>query len=170
MKKSRMSGRDALQEAKRLLSAMEGDKATVKKVLALLGVVEAELQRVAVVEPVRQGKTPLVYRVEQTTLGETLAEHRPGGTAQPFRCPRPVWDAVIGVLADAEKPMSAEEIAEAVEKRTGTRPGDHQYRVPLRLLTQMDPPLLTRSRAKYTAAAGDFTKSAKKLWTMLRSS
>src|SRR4051812_17062919 len=108
MKRSRMNGKDALQEAKQLLSAMKGDKAAIKKVLALLRVVEAEFQRVAVVEPVRQGRTPLVYVVETTALGETLAEKRPGGTAQPFRCPRAVWDAVISVLAEADKPMSAE--------------------------------------------------------------
>ena len=168
MANSRMSGKQAVDEARKLIATVKGPKRTVQRVLALLRVVEAELQQAVVtIEPTRRGRTPLTYAVERTALGETLAEHRPEGSSQPFRCPKPVWDAIIRVLADAKKPLSAEEIAEAVEKRTGTRPGDHQYRVPLRLLTQIDPPLLIRGRARYRVIEG-FEAAATALWASLK--
>jgi hypothetical protein len=169
MRNSRMSSREALEEARKMISGLKGPKTTIQKVMALLRVVESELPKGISLEPMRRGKTPLTYVVERTALGETLAELRPEGSSQPFRCPKPLYDAMVGILVDAEKPMSAEEIADAVEKRIGVRPADHQFRVPLRLWSQIEPPLLIRSRAKYRVAdPTPFKRSAEALWNKLR--
>ena len=46
-----MSGKEALEKVRKLLSGMKGQRAAIREILALLGVVEAELQRGVVIEP-----------------------------------------------------------------------------------------------------------------------
>ena len=162
-----------LAEARRLLLTIRSPKATVatvEKVLALLDEVE-RTTTAAFTRPARRGATPVVYTVQTTEMGESLAEHRPDGTSRPFRCSRALYDAIVGVLADTDRPLSTDEIAAAAERIVGYRPGDHQYRVPLRLFLHVQPPLLVRSRARYSPhEPGAFTTAAAKLWNSLKAS
>lgn len=171
-----MDPSEALAKARELVSALARRRGEVgraaAKVLALLDHVEAGLRDRTGSEPVvrqgRKGLGPVEYRVEMTPTGGTLAEHRTSGASQPFRCPKTLYDAVIEVLAKTDRAMSVDEVASAVEVRLGERPADFQLRVPLRLWMHVQPPLLTRSRARYRAATPEFGTAAVKLWNRLK--
>lgn len=174
MTQTEMSEIWPLAEARKLLASITSPPEAVeiaRQVLALLDLVEERITDRSGPLPraVRRGATAVVYAVERSALGETLAEHRPAGNAQPFRCPRPVYDAVVTALADAKKPMSTAEIAAEVEKRTGMKPANHQFRVPIRLFLHVDPPLIIRNRARYIAASRrTVRKAAAQLWLRMK--
>ena len=168
-----MSEISPLDRARQLLATMTSPARTAavaKEVLALLDQVEQQHARPSEVSrPSRRGAVPVIYTVQTTEIGENLAEHRPDGSSRPFRCPRPVYDAFVEVLAEAKRPVSTDEIVQGVEKLIGYRPGDHQYRVPLRLFLHVSPPLLVRSRARYSLPEPKtFATSAAKLWASLK--
>lgn len=115
-----------------------------------------------------KGSTEVVYSVEHGKNGETLAERRQGGNAQPFRCPKALYDALAEVLAESERAMPLDELVTAVGKVLGDDPADFQMRVPLRFWMQLEPPLVQRSRARYRAVhANDFRETADDLWAGL---
>jgi hypothetical protein len=169
----RVSAIRPIDEARRLLASITSPPATVaivKRALALLE--EHELGRpTGFSRPARRGAVPVVYTVQTSEMGESLAEHRPDGSSRPFRCPRPLYEALVTVLSDAKRPISTDEIASEIERLVGYRPGEHQYRVPLRLFLAVRPPLLTRSRARYSVPGNEeFRSEAGKLWDSLKSS
>jgi hypothetical protein len=109
------------------------------------------------------------YLVEGTGLTETLTEYRGSGKSMPHRCPKALYEAIASVLAAADRPLSAEDIAAGVEKEMGVRPAEYQLRVPLRLWMTGTPPLVSRVRARYRA--GDrqaFVAATNGLWSRLR--
>ena len=168
-----MSEISPLNRARQLLATVTSPAraaAVAREVLSLLDQVEQEHSRPGEVSrPSRRGAVPVIYTVQTTEIGENLAEHRPDGSSRPFRCPRPVYDAFVNVLADAGRPVSTDEIVQGIEKLIGYRPGDHQYRVPLRLFLYLSPPLLVRSRARYSLPdPRTFSTSAVKLWNSLK--
>lgn len=110
------------------------------------------------------------YVVENSAIGETLAEHRLSGKSKPFRCSKKLYKNVAEVLLSADHAMSVAEIAATVEKLTGDRPAEFQVRVPLRLWTSSEIGVLARHRAKYRPADRDaFISATTKLWSQLAS-
>lgn len=88
-----------------------------------------------------------IARVPRRELVGILTEHRVGGRPYPFRCPKPIYDAMAEVLAGADHALSLEEMITAVTAVTGDPPADYQVRVPLRLWMHVEPPLIVRNRA-----------------------
>lgn len=120
----------------------------------------------------RSGEEQVIYVVDQDRgHGEALAEHRTSGKSKPMRCPKRVYDALAGVLGAADRPLGLDEVMTAVEKVMGDRPADHQVRVALRLWMHVDPPLVSRNRARYRLIdTNSFTTRAKALWDILKPS
>jgi hypothetical protein len=172
MTKDSMSEIQAIDEARQLLATIKSPvkaAAIARRVLDLLDVIEqANRKAEGMPRPTRRGAKRVVYMVEKTEVGQNLAEHRPGSTSSPFRCPKPLYDAVVKVLAGAKRPLGTDDIVSGVERLVGYRPGEHQYRVALRFFTTVEPPLLVRSRAKYSPANTSFSENAARLWTTLR--
>lgn len=174
-----MTASEALHKARELLTALTHRRGevgrTAEKILALLDRAEDDLAGLRaggpVTRPSKRGSGKMEYRVERTPGGETLAEHRIGGTSQPFRCPRGVYDAIVQALASATSPLSVEDIATEVKSREGVQPGDFQIRVPLRLWLQVEPALIIRHRARYRSVTPElFPAATRALWERLRSS
>jgi hypothetical protein len=107
-----------------------------------------------------------VYVVDGKT--EMLAEHRTSGKSNPFRCPKALYDAVVQVLAAADRPLAVEEIAVGAAKVMGAPSPEFQVRLPLRLFMSVDPPLLVRNRARYSRSDDRFDNDAISLWNRLR--
>src|SRR5687768_11047667 len=116
-----MKASEALTKAKELLSALARRRGEVgqiaEKILGLLRHLDSRLDSSAemVARQSKRGSGQVEYRVERTSAGETLAEHRSSGSSQPFRCPRPLYDALVAVMASAGRPMSLDELSAAVE-------------------------------------------------------
>jgi hypothetical protein len=111
------------------------------------------------------------YVVERPLRGheETLAEHRTSGKGKPFRCSKGLYESMVKVLAAAERVMSVEEIASAVEQVLGGRPAEFHVRIPLRLWMVAQPPLLTRVRARYKPIdPKTFSSATQELWEKLK--
>jgi len=139
-----------------------------KRLLPLLEAVTEELAAGSVVRPAR-GTGQIEYSVAMTEQGEALTERRLGGRSKPFRCPKFIYEALTESLAESKKPLSMDEIMAAAEIKLGNRPADFQIRVALRLWMHSDPPMLVRSRSKYSLVAPKgFLVDSKRLWLMLR--
>ena len=109
------------------------------------------------------------YSVEKSNTAETLAERRKTGKAQPFRCPRSVYDGLVQVMAYSDRALPLDELLIAVAEMLRDQPPDFQMRVPLRLWMQIEPPLIVRSRARYRPVdAKSFADTANELWNRLR--
>ena len=114
----------------------------------------------------KRGGATVQYVVEQGANGETLTERREGGTAKPIRCPKAIYDAMVKVLSEADRPLPLDEIIAAVGTALHDQPPDFQVRVPLRLWMQVEPPLVMRNRARYRAVdAADFKGKSSQLWS-----
>ena len=109
------------------------------------------------------------YIVQKTPEGDFLTERRPSGS-QPFRCPKPAYDAAAKILADAREPLHFEELLDRLNNATGERHADYRLRVCLRFWAQYK--LIERFRTRYRAAnAKTLVHDAQKLWeelTLLR--
>jgi hypothetical protein len=115
--------------------------------------------------PAGRGAGEIAYMVERTQQGEVLTERRLSGKSEPFRCPKLVYDALATVLADANRPLSVEEVTTAVGQQLGVRPPDHQIRVALRFWLHFESPIVLRIRARYTPIKGsDFLAAVTRLW------
>jgi hypothetical protein len=141
-----------------------------KEVLPLL---ERAAEQLEDGQPVRRklgrGDGAIEYVVEKTAQGEVLTERRSGGTSQPLRCPKVVYDAAIRMLATTTKPLSMDEILSGIETVMGVRPAEFQMRVALRLWLHADPALISRLRARYRLAdSTGFISKATRLWSSLR--
>ncbi len=98
---------------------------------------------------------------------EVLSEHRSGGSSQPFRCPRYLYDTIAKVLAHADEPMEFAEITFAVSK-IYPDPAEFQLRAALRFMLSVMPPLLARDRNRYRPVrGGKFEVEAKGAWAAL---
>ncbi len=103
------------------------------------------------------------YVVQSTLEGPFLTERRPSGS-QPFRCPKPVYDAAARILADAAQPMHFEEVMERLNAATGERQADYRLRVCLRFWLAHR--AVQRFRTRYRVADSEkFTERAEQLWT-----
>jgi hypothetical protein len=117
-------------------------------------------------EAKRPSGLKLVYVVDKA--GMMLTEFRTSGKSNPFRCPKGLYDAMVTVLADADRPLGVEEIGAEVGKVTREPPADHQVRVALRFWLHVDPALVSRNRARYRSTnAASFREDAANLWTRL---
>ncbi|HEX8342260.1 MAG TPA: hypothetical protein VF624_15260 [Tepidisphaeraceae bacterium] len=153
MSKHPVSKIRSISDAKKALSTVTSPPsaaAIAKQVAAFLDQINSgEVQAVA--RRVRRGASPVEYSIEATALGECLSEIRPAGKGHAFRCPRPLFFAVVNVLASATeaKPLSTADIVMGVEKIMGTKPAEHQYGVAIRYLVRVEPQLVIRKKAKY---------------------
>ena len=104
------------------------------------------------------------YEVRTVNKRALLYEVRPAGA--PLRVGRDLFDAMVELLAAANKPMSYDELAEGAEAKTGADLADWQGRVLIRFLQQADPPIVIRERSRYRAVdPSKFAAAARRLWT-----
>jgi hypothetical protein len=162
---------DVLNKLRRLLTQISDGKgdpqAAAKSALDLLPLL-GEIDSGATLK-VSRGGADVEYVVEKAANGETLAERRKTGKAQPFRCPKAIHDALVEALAATDRALPLDEIVAAVGERFGDEPPDFQVRVPLRLWMQVEPPLVVRNRARYRPVDQDtFASATGSLWTSLR--
>jgi len=165
--------REAMTQLKKLGRRNDEVGEIAKSILRLLEQartdIEADMAQAVQARTSQRAKVQITYAVETTAAGETLAERREGGTAQPFRCPKNIYDAMVKALAATEKSLALDEIMTLVKEETGDRPADHQVRVPLRLMLHVDPALIVRHRARYRAASpSSFHADSRRLWDRLR--
>jgi hypothetical protein len=144
-----------------------------RDVLALLERADEELRAEGTVVRRESGRSAaaIEYVVEMTKGVEVVTESRLSGKSAPFKCPKAIYDAMVQVLAAAERPMSLEDIMEAVNRHVTDAAAEYQVRVPLRLWMHVDPALIVRSRARYRLADPKaFISQATRLWSSLRTS
>lgn len=116
--------------------------------------------------PARDMEAPQEYVVQETGDGPYLAERRAG--AQPFRCPKPVYDAAAQLLAAAEAPVHFDELQAQLNQATGSRQADYRLRVCLRFWVARG--LLQRNRTRYVAVKREtFERDTQDLWQTTRS-
>jgi hypothetical protein len=147
-------------------------KHLVRDVLRLLEEAEKQLRGTgaAVRRESKRSGAAVEYAVEQTARGQFLTERRLSGKSQPFRCPKPIYDAVVKVLGASKKSMSMDEIAHEVTALLGESAADFQLRVPLRFWMHVGPPLVVRHRARYKPAEPEsFVVRANEAWVESRS-
>lgn len=134
----------------------------------LLEAAVEELATTTITRRSNRGTGEIGYSVEKTQQGEVLTELRHGGKSKPFRCPKKVYEGLAAVLGEADRPLLLDEIMSALETQIGDRPADHQVRVALRLWMHVQPPLVTRSRARHRADSQDeFLGRVTQLWQQL---
>jgi hypothetical protein len=98
---------------------------------------------------------------------EILTEHREGGSSQPYRVPRSIYDLVAKVLSEASTPLDFQEVISLVAK-VWPEPPDWQVRAVLRFWLNSQPPLIFRARNKYGShAPKKLPVEAKQLWQSL---
>jgi hypothetical protein len=98
---------------------------------------------------------------------EVLTEHRAGGSSQPFRCPRYIYDTIAKVLDHAQPALDFDELMNGLVKAK-VDPAEFQVRAALRFLLGVSPAILTRDRNRYKPVrVGKFEADAKSAWTAL---
>ncbi len=95
-----------------------------------------------------------------------LVEVRSTG-AQPFRCPEHIFTATVKVLAEAERPISFDElrrlVSRSLKSTSGLSPPIYLFRVVLRFLKIKH--LLQHSGRRFRPSAkGNFTDAAQRAW------
>src|SRR5688572_3887825 len=99
----RTGGQETLRQIRRLLAGLledhPGAQRRVAKILRLLDEFEASEE-----EHARTRRSRKRYVVEQMAHGPMLAEHRPGGSGQPFRIPRSTYDHAVTALVKLQRP------------------------------------------------------------------
>jgi hypothetical protein len=158
----------AIELAERSVSGGGRVATFAREMIRLLKATEHQL--VAIPAPattMRAADGKLVYVVDSRS--ETLTEFRTSGKASPFRCPKPLYDAMALVLASAERPLAVEEIIVQTAKLLSEPPADHQVRVVLRLWMHVEPALVSRNRTRYAPTdAASFPSSAQSVWEALK--
>jgi hypothetical protein len=164
---------EALSEVRRLLAewlrTSEDSREPVAKILELLERVDAYIRTdnssVLAAKGKKSGRGN-TYSIDKVRNQEVLTEHRAGGSS-PFRCPRHFYDATAKALAQADAPLSFEELFKAVEK-LAPDPAEFQVRAAVRFLASVEPPLIMRDRNRYRPAhRGKFESQAKNAWSAL---
>ena len=164
-----------------MLERVPGSAPSVAKVMRLLADLEKELEAAharAEVPPRSGGprKTEVVshYRVENGVRGdrsEALAEHRSSG-AQPFRCPRRIYEAAARELAGPSEGIDFDDLHERVNKRLGEAIPIYRIRMCLRFWevagiighwSKVFKPI------HHAGTRGGFTAEAKRAWDRARS-
>lgn len=159
----------ALEEVVRASEAQSEVGEWARRLRPLLEAAVADISAVTVSRQSRRGTGAINYIVEMTQQGEVLTEERVGGNSQPFRCPARVYETLVVVLSEAERPLALDEIMSAVETRMGERPPEHHLRVALRLWMHIQPPLLTRNRARHRSISPQtFSVDSRALWRRLQ--
>lgn len=151
-----------LQEIGRLLGQIERDdprqRAAVDDIRKLIGEIGPRSKASA---PRRTSDTT-TYRIAGVGAQASLGEHRPA--AQPLRVPRAMFNAIVAILADSDRPVPFDEIMRDAAKAQQP-PAEWQARVVLRFLMRADPEILVRSRSRYQPNdSKHFLKLAEKWW------
>ena len=119
-------------------------------------------------EPPRHSRTTpqqQEYILQKTPGGDFLTERRPSGS-QPFRCPKPAYDAAAKILADARDPLHFQELLDRLNTAAAERHADYRLRVCLRFW--LNHGLIERFRTRYRAVnAKTLAHDAQKLWEQL---
>ena len=96
-------------------------------------------------------------------LSEYFAQDRP-----PFRCDRPVYDAVAGVLAEQTESVRIEHLLRGVRKNYRADLPDYLVRECLRFWLSRDPPLIEKVGTRYIAVyPKTLRREASKDWNAL---
>ena len=99
--------------------------------------------------PTSEGSGGQEYVLQETPEGPFLAERRPSG-AQPFRCPKPTYDAAARLLAGAAEPMHFDDLLAELNQAVGEKQAEYRLRVCLRFWASKG--LVQRFRTRYRAA------------------
>lgn len=158
------------------LRSSEESRQPVAEILTLLESVDSFIRgelgrRSGESKPERDGarsRGGTTYTVEKKKNEvETLTEHREGGSSQPYRVPKYIYDATVNVLAEAKTPLDFEEVVKGVAVDL-PEPPEWQVRAVLRFLLNAAPPLVVRERNKYRPlAAKKIAAAAKSAWNTL---
>lgn len=154
--------RDALARVRRttvdVLSSQPRTAKAAASILRDLDTIERSVRAVTenlTIENPRVGKPRKAEVVSHYTIeempshgGDALTEHRTSG-AQPFRCPKDVYDAVAKVLASAIAPVKFAEVQKGVETRLKRVVPIYQIRLVLRFWSTVG--LVQHRRARFMA-------------------
>jgi len=111
---------------------------------------------------------PKRYAIEQLADAEVLAEYRTGDE-NPFRCPRPAYDALARVLGRMTAPAKYAELTKLLSRELKPAPADYQVRVALRFWGDRGIRLIERARARYAPRdARTFETAARQAWRRLK--
>ena len=111
---------------------------------------------------------PRRYAIEPVAGTEVLAEYRTDDE-NPFRCPRPAYDALARVLRRTTTAVKYAELTKLLGRDLKPAQADYQVRVALRFWGDRSIGLIERVRARY--APGDakvFEAAAKQVWRRLK--
>jgi hypothetical protein len=154
--------RDALARVRRttvdVLSSQPKTAKAAASILRDLDTIERSVRAVTedlTIENPRVGKPRKAEVVSHYTIeempshgGNALTEHRTSG-AQPFRCPKDVYDAATKVLATAIAPVKFAEVQKGVETRLKRVVPIYQIRLVLRFWSTAG--LVHHRRARFVA-------------------
>lgn len=104
-----------------------------------------------------------IYTVEESPRGPALTERR-DSDARPFKCPKPIYDAVAAAVGVSPKPRSFQAIKAHVESRLDEPLADYAVRTPLRFWSLLG--LIHHEQARFTRVGTkvDFIRSARSSW------
>lgn len=108
------------------------------------------------------------FRIEVVQGGqEALAEYFTPGRA-PFRCPQHLYEAVANAMERSSVPSGVKDILRSACEIAGEAIPDYLMRVCIRFWQSIEPPLISRERARYAPAEpGSFLLEARKAWRIL---
>jgi hypothetical protein len=175
--RERVKAGEAVRQIRRLLGdwlrTSSESREPVADILQLLEVVDEFVQqdrskRGAKEKPAGGRESGATYSIDKKkNEEEVLTEHRAGGSSQPFRCPKYVYEAVVSTLSKAEEPADFAEIMQGVAKSVPD-PAEFQVRAALRFMLSVTPPMVARDRSRYRPMhGGKFQTEGATAWAAL---
>lgn len=167
-----MNWSESVSQLRRLLGLIAADCPKsgehVKQAIALLDKADRTIARGPTVRAARprvRGDSVEEYRIEPSERGLCLTEVRSTG-AQPFRCPREIYDAVVEVLAGAEDGVSFEELRKQASKRLQQNPPPpiYLFRIVLRFLKFRELIQHAGRRFRPTLPSSKFDEATRRAW------
>jgi hypothetical protein len=164
-----------IAEIRRLLSGLLEGRVqtgpTIGRALRLVEDLEAAVRHAGGAGRAGGPRAPVVvtgYTVESGKRGDrspALLEHRSSG-AQPFRCPRPVYDAIAEELAGDSSPMAFKDLHKRVNKRLSQPTPIYQIRMCLRCW--IDKGLALHGATRFSPVdSASFMSKSKALWDVM---
>lgn len=154
----------------RALAAQSGTKqrALLTKLKALEVAIESEIdhledsRRRRIVGPRARVRTA-IYTIEDSPRGPALTERRDSG-ARPFKCPKPVYETIAGVIADSREPLSFFDIKASASKKHRQKLPDYVIRTPLRFWSTLGVVVHQQARFVRVGTKAEFTRNSRLAW------
>jgi hypothetical protein len=179
-----MSGRGRWSESVAALNRLfaellaEGaDREKILKAAQILGILQEihvsergpqRIRRPSIRPPAEDGPSAAKhFAVEQIRDQEYLAEYRASGQ-QPFRCPQKLYELVAEEMAKVVKPVSFEDLLQAIRTRAKQQVAEYLPRMCLRFWLDQMPPLVEKQHARYRPVhSPNFPRDVKRRWREL---